>query len=57
MFKLLIKTQSQQKQLFKFETSITIGRDEDVDVQLNDPSISRQHAKIHFVGDEVIAED
>ncbi len=57
MFKLLIKTQSQQKQLFKFENSITIGRDDDVDLQLNDPSISRQHAQIHIVGEEVIAED
>lgn len=57
MFKLLIKTPNQQKQLFKFESSITIGRDDDADLKLNDPSISRQHAQIHIIGEEVIAED
>lgn len=57
MYKLLIKVSNQQKQLFSFATSINIGRDEQSDLVLPDPSISRQHAQIHIVGDEVIAED
>ena len=57
MYKLLIKVRNQQKQLFSFGTSITIGREDRCDLVLPDPSISRQHAQIHIVGDEVIAED
>lgn len=57
MYKLLIKVSNQQKQLFSFETSITIGREDQCDLILPDPSISRQHAQIHIIGDEVIAED
>ena len=57
MYKLLIKVSNQQKQLFSFSTSITIGREESCDLTLPDQSISRQHAQIHIVGDEVIAED
>ena len=57
MYKLLIKVSNQQKQLFSFETSIIIGREEQCDLILPDPSISRQHAQIHIIGDEVIAED
>jgi len=57
MYKLLIKVSNQQKQLFSFGTSVSIGREEQSDLVLPDPSISRQHAQIHVVGDEVIAED
>ena len=57
MYKLLIKVRNQQKQLFSFGTSITIGREDGCDLLLPDPSISRQHAQIHIVGEEVIAED
>ena len=57
MYKLLIKVSNRQKQLFSFDTNITIGRDEQCNLILPDPSISRQHAQIHIVGDEVIAED
>lgn len=57
MYKLLIKVSNQQKQIFTFGTSITIGREDSCDLQLMDPSISRNHAQIHIVGDEVIAED
>ena len=57
MYKLLIKVRNQQKQLFSFGTSITIGREDACDLLLPDPSISRQHAQIHIVGEEVIAED
>ena len=57
MYKLLIKVSNQQKQIFTFDTSIIIGRDANADLQLVDPSISRNHAQIHIVGEEVIAED
>jgi pSer/pThr/pTyr-binding forkhead associated (FHA) protein len=57
MYKLLIKVSNQQKQLFSFGTSIMIGREEECNLVLPDPSISRQHAQIHIVGEEVIAED
>ena len=57
MYKLLIKVSNQQKQLFSFGASISIGREEQSDLVLPDPSISRQHAQIHIIGDEVIAED
>jgi len=35
---------------------VTIGRSEDNDVSINDPSMSREHAVIHF-GDDVSIED
>ena len=57
MFKLLIKVSNQQKQIFSFGTTIMIGREDQCDLTLPDPSISRQHAQIHVVGEEVIAED
>ena len=57
MYKLLIKVSNQQKQLFSFDTSITIGRDDECNLILPDPSISRNHAQIHIIGEEVIAED
>ena len=57
MYKLLIKVSNQQKQLFSFGAGITIGREDGCDLILPDPSISRKHAQIHIVGDEVIAED
>ena len=57
MYNRLIKVRNQQKQLFSFGTSITIGREDACDLVLPDPSISRQHAQIHIVGEEVIAED
>ena len=57
MYKLLIKVSNQQKQLFSFASSLTIGREDECDLILPDPSISRKHAQIHIVGDEVIAED
>lgn len=57
MLKLLIKVSNQQKQIFSFGTSVLIGRDEECSLILPDPSISRKHAQIHIVGDEVIAED
>ena len=34
-----------------------IGREDKCDLTLPDQSISRQHAQIHIVGEEVIAED
>ena len=57
MFKLLIKVSNQQKQLFSFGSTIMIGREDQCDLVLPDQSISRQHATIHIVGDEIIAED
>lgn len=57
MFKLLIKVSNQQKQLFAFGSTIMIGREDQCDLVLPDQSISRQHAQIHIVGDEIIAED
>ncbi len=57
MFKLLIKVSNQQKQIFSFGTSIMVGREDQCNLVLPDPSISRQHAQIHIIGEEVIAED
>ena len=57
MYKLLIKVSNQQKQIFSFSNSITIGRDEKCDLILPDPSISSQHARIHVQGDSLITED
>jgi len=37
--------------------SITIGRDANCDVSLNDPKISRVHCEIHLTGDEFIFTD
>jgi two-component system, NtrC family, response regulator AtoC len=36
---------------------VTIGRSGDTDVPINEPSISREHAAIHFVGEDVFIED
>ena len=57
MYKLLIKVSNQQKQLFCFSNSIMIGRDEKCDLILPDPSISRQHARIHVESDTLTTED
>ena len=56
MYKLLIKVRNQQKQLFSFGTSITIGREDGCDLVLPDPSISRSMPN-PYRGEEVIAED
>jgi pSer/pThr/pTyr-binding forkhead associated (FHA) protein len=34
-----------------------IGRGKDVDIQINEPSISRHHLEIEIVGDNIIATD
>ena len=57
MYKLLIKVSGQQKQLFCFSNSIIIGRDEKCDLVLPDPSISRQHARIHVKDEALFTED
>ena len=57
MFKFLIKINNQQKQIYQFSTDIMIGRGEDVDIVFPDPSVSRHHAKVYIIGEEVIVED
>ena len=57
MYKLLIKVSNQQKQLFCFSDSITIGRDENCNLVLPDPSVSRKHAQIHVEQTGLITED
>ena len=57
MYKLLIKFNNQQKQIFEFAKDVVIGRGDDCDLQFLDPSVSRNHAKIYLLGDEIILED
>ena len=57
MYKLLIKVSNQQKQIFCFSNSILIGRDKTCELILPDPSVSRQHARIHIDGNSLFTED
>jgi len=44
-------------QYFLKKTSITIGRDKSNDIAIDDPLLSREHARIVSVGDDEIIED
>jgi len=57
MPRLLIKFTSQQNQIFEFDEAITIGRGEDCSLILPNVSVSREHAKIHIIGEESIIEN
>jgi hypothetical protein len=58
MPRLLIKYPNKPNLIFEFSESITIGRDENCTLILPIPAVSREHARIHIIGeDEAIIED
>jgi pSer/pThr/pTyr-binding forkhead associated (FHA) protein len=57
MIKLVLKDSKGREAQFPLTSELIIGRDENCDIALADPRISRRHARVYLEGRQAVIED